>query len=134
VALALVEAMNGTQNTERGGEMEMNAASVVEQRWSQRRDVLLGVDVLENGELIASCQSRDVGLGGVFIETASGKLQDHCDYELCFSLGQKDMAKQKLKAKIVRVADDGYGLMFKDFDTNSFRALQEIMRHSSSAN
>ena len=111
--------------------MEMCAASVVEQRWSQRRDVSLGVDVLENGEVIASCQSRDVGLGGVFVNTESHELAADCDYELCFSLGQKDMAKQKLKAKIVRTSQDGYGFMFKDFDTNSFRALQEIMRHSS---
>ncbi|MDH5256939.1 MAG: PilZ domain-containing protein [Gammaproteobacteria bacterium] len=110
----------------------MSAANIVEQRWSQRRDVALGVDVLENGEVIASCQSKDVGLGGVFIETDSPKLTRDCDYELCFSLGQKDAAKQKLKAKIVRAANNGYGFMFKDFDTNSFRALQEIMRHSSS--
>lgn len=110
--------------------METSAASVVEQRWSQRREVLLGVDVLENGALVASCQSRDVGLGGVFIETLSHKLSLGSDYDLCFSLGQKDMAKQKLTAKIVRHANEGYGFMFKDFNTNSFRALQEIMRHS----
>jgi len=110
----------------------MSAASVVEQRWSQRRDVSLGVDVLVNGEIVvASCQSRDVGLGGVYINTDGHKLSSDCDYELCFSLGQKDMAKQKLKAKVVRNSTDGYGFMFKDFDTNSFRALQEIMRHSS---
>lgn len=111
----------------------MIAASVVEQRWSQRRDVLLDVDVLENGEIIASCQSRDVGLGGVFIQTDAHNLVADCDYELCFSLGQKEMAKQKLKAKVVRNSPDGYGFMFKDFDTNSFRALQEIMRHSTIA-
>jgi len=110
--------------------MEMVASNIVEQRWSQRRDVLLGVDVLKNGELIATCQSKDVGLGGVFIQTSSRKLLPNSDYELCFSLGQKDMAKQKLKAKIVRATDDGFGLVFKDFDTNSFRALQEIMRFS----
>lgn len=111
--------------------MEMSAVSAVEQRWSQRRDVSLSVDVLLNGEVVTSCQSRDVGLGGVFIETDSHRLMSDYDYELCFSLGQKNMAKQKLKAKVVRNAEDGYGLMFKDFDTNSFRALQEIMRHSS---
>ena len=111
--------------------MEMSAASVVEQRWSQRRDVSLGVDVLQNGEIVASCQSKDVGLGGVFIQSDSPNLFANGDYELCFSLGQKDMAKQKLKAKIVRVSHGGFGFMFKDFDTNSFRALQEIMRYSS---
>lgn len=110
--------------------MEMSAANIVEQRWSQRRDVSLGVDVLQNGEVVASCHSKDVGLGGVFVQTDSRKLLADSDYELCFSLGQKDMAKQKLKAKIVRVSHDGFGFMFKDFDTNSFRALQEIMRFS----
>ncbi len=112
--------------------MNTSAASidVVEQRWSQRREVSLGVDILENGVLVASCQSRDVGLGGVFVESLVSNLNIGNDYELCFSLGQKDMAKQKLKAKAVRQSDDGFGLMFKDFDTNSFRSLQEIMRHS----
>ena len=106
----------------------MSAASVVEQRWSQRRDVSLGVDVLENGEIVVSCQSKDVGLGGAFVQAERRTLNIDTDYELCFSLGQKDMAKQKLKARIVRVSHDGFGFMFKDFDTNSFRALQEIMR------
>ena len=38
--------------------------------------------------------------------------------------------KHKLRARVVRHTADGVGLMFRDFDTSAFRALQEIMKHA----
>lgn len=112
----------------------MGAANTVEQRWSQRRSVALGVDIYRNEALLNKCQSRDVGLGGVFLDLEQGSLQQHQDVELFFTLGENSETRHKLKARVVRVSDDGVGLMFRDFDTGSFRALQEIMRYSLSAN
>jgi len=111
----------------------MGAASIIEQRWSQRRAVVLGVDVFDHGSLLVSCRSRDVGLGGVFLEAEGGQFKHDQDVELFFSLGEDGSTKHKLKAKVVRVFDQGAGFVFKDFDTSSFRSLQEIMRHSVTA-
>ena len=40
----------------------------MENRWSDRRELRLDVDVFRNGEKLCSCQSRDVGLGGAFLD------------------------------------------------------------------
>jgi hypothetical protein len=108
----------------------MGAANIIEQRWSQRRAVSLGVEVFDHGSLLTTCNSRDVGLGGIFLETEQNRLAQNQDVDLYFSLGDDRSTKHKLKAKVVRVLSEGAGLMFKDFDTSSFRALQEIMRYS----
>jgi len=111
----------------------MGAVSAIEQRWSQRRSASLDVDIVKDSSLLASCIARDVSLGGVFLEVNENSIGKCQDVELVFTLAKSEAAQHKLKARIVRVAGDGIGLMFKDFDTNSFRALQEIMRHSTVA-
>jgi len=109
----------------------MGAANVIEQRWSQRRTVSLDVDVFNGENLVANCRTRDVGLGGVFLEVADATLDTDDEVDLFFTLGgKKQVFRYKLKAKVVRMMSEGVGLMFKDFDTNSFRSLQEIMRYS----
>jgi hypothetical protein len=70
-------------------------------------------------------------MGGVFLEM--GRLFPAVDtmVELVFKVGPTDKrTKYKIKAKVVRVADDGIGLMFSDFDAGTFRALQEVLRYT----
>ena len=52
------------------------------------------------------------------------------DVELVFYLndGTKE-TKYQLHAKVVRVADEGIGLKFHDFDTSVFRSLQELINY-----
>ena len=109
----------------------MDAKKLTEQRWSQRRPISLGIEVLVCDELIVACNSRDVGLGGVFLETDTHRLMEGQDVDLRFSLGEANLTKHTLKATVVHVLGAGAGLKFKNFDTNSFSALQEIMKHSS---
>lgn len=120
-----------------GDEMSLNRAGVVvgavntmEQRWSQRRKVALDVDVWHQGAMVLSCRARDVGLGGVYLEGAQ-TLPNDADLDLVFWLdGSEHKTRHRLKARVVRQAKDGFGLSFRDFDTSSFRALQEILRHA----
>lgn len=109
----------------------MAATTTVEQRWSQRRPVSVPVEVRNNGQIVAQSISRDIGLGGVFLILDATALDSYQDLELFFELDVNDnVTRHKLKAKLVRSATDGGGFMFKDFDTNAFRALQEIIRYS----
>jgi len=104
----------------------------VEQRWSQRRAVSVPVEVCDEGHVITQTTSRDIGLGGVFLSFESNSISNYQDVDLFFNLDSEEgVTRHKLKAKMVRNAEDGAGFMFKDFDTNAFRALQEIMRYSS---
>ncbi|WP_455201173.1 PilZ domain-containing protein [Kaarinaea lacus] len=103
----------------------------MENRWSDRRELRLDVDVFRDGEKVCTCQSRDVGLGGAFLdlELAHSIGQDD-NVELVFHLpsGQR-LVKHNLHAKIVRVTNEGIGLKFHEFDTGVFRSLQEIMSY-----
>ena len=106
----------------------------MENRWSDRRDLCLGVDIMHHGEKLTSCQSRDVGLGGAFLDLedvySQKLLQQDSDVELVFHLfdGQEE-TKHALRARIIRLDDDGVGLKFHEFDTGVFRSLQEIMSY-----
>ncbi|MDH5547234.1 MAG: PilZ domain-containing protein [Gammaproteobacteria bacterium] len=115
----------------------MGAANYIENRWSQRRPLSMQVEVLSGGVKLAQGQARDVGLGGVFLfldleQQPSGEI----DVELLFDTGSNGESrhKHKLRARIVRHSAEGIGLMFRDFDTSSFRALQEVMRYTDVSN
>ena len=103
----------------------------MENRWSDRRELQLDVDVFRDGAKVCSCQSRDVGLGGAFLDMQSSEpLAEDENLELVFHLmSEKNPIKHNLHAKVVRVTNDGVGLKFHDFDTSVFRSLQEIMSY-----
>ena len=112
--------------------MAMTETNIMEQRWSQRKKVTLNVDVSYHGSDLTRGVSCDVGLGGVFLKTDSQCLQHNQVVDLFFTMDNETI-KHKLKARVVRELNNGYGLMFKEFDTNAFRSLQVIMKHSSCA-
>jgi hypothetical protein len=52
------------------------------------------------------------------------------DVELVFRLNAEGQnTRHKINARVTRVADNGVGLKFCDFDTGVFRSLQEIMAY-----
>ncbi|NOZ52342.1 MAG: PilZ domain-containing protein [Gammaproteobacteria bacterium] len=103
----------------------------MENRWSDRRELRLDVDVIRQGEKIFSCLSHDVGLGGAFINFATSRHVDkNAEVELVFHLmGNHQEVKHSLRARVVRITDNGIGLKFHEFDTCVFRSLQEIMSY-----
>jgi len=104
----------------------------MEKRWSDRRELRLDVDVIRQGETVFTCLSRDVGLGGVFITLApKHNVNYNAEVELTFHLiVTHEKRKHTLRARVVRIADDGVGLKFHEFDTSVFRSLQEIMSYN----
>jgi len=103
----------------------------MEHRWSDRRELQLDVEVFRDGAKICSCKSRDVGLGGAFLDLDSScPVGEDDNLELVFHLiSEHNPIKHSLHARIVRVTDEGVGLKFHDFDTGVFRSLQEIMSY-----
>lgn len=109
----------------------MGAANQADRRWSQRRNVALDVDIFMDGAKFGTCQTLDVGLGGVFLQLSETRPARDVDVDLMFYVGKGQQAtKHRLRARAVRDTGQGVGFMFKDFDTISFRALQEIMRQA----
>ena len=103
----------------------------MENRWSDRRDLSLGVDIIHHGEKLTTCLSRDVGLGGAYLDVdadAQKRLKKDSDVELIFHLIDEDQeTRHVLHARIVRQDNQGVGFKFHEFDTGVFRSLQVIM-------
>ncbi|HKJ21837.1 MAG TPA: PilZ domain-containing protein [Gammaproteobacteria bacterium] len=103
----------------------------MEQRWSTRTPIRLDVDVVYADRDMEDCATRDIGMGGVFLEMTDRLPPVDTMVELTFKVGPTDRrTRHKLKAKVVRASGDGVGLMFRDFDAGSFRALQEVLRYA----
>jgi len=110
----------------------------MEKRWSERKQLCVGVDVYLNGDLLNSGRSSDIGLGGTFlgIDSVAGMDKD-ANVELVFHLLSDEAGEEgirhKISARVVRIVDAGVGLKFCDcdFDTGVFRSLQEIMAYQS---
>ncbi|MEK7323017.1 MAG: PilZ domain-containing protein [Pseudomonadota bacterium] len=102
----------------------------MERRWTTRTRVNLPVELLQAGTHTEGCRTRDVGLGGVYLEVPSNvKLFAESHVELIFRMGEGgELTKHRVKARVVRVGDAGAGMMFRDFDASTFRSLQEILR------
>ncbi len=104
----------------------------MEKRWSERKQLCVGVDVYLNGDLLNSGRSSDIGLGGTFlgIDSVAG-IDEDANVELVFHLLSDETGEEgirhKVHARVVRVVDGGVGLKFCNFDTGVFRSLQEIM-------
>lgn len=100
----------------------------MERRWTTRTEMKVNLDVATSDTLIAGCEIKDIGLGGVYIETHGKELAEGTEVELNFQFPLEDNAAQTIRAKVVRSYDGGAGLMFRDFDAVAFRVLQKVIK------
>ncbi len=103
----------------------------MERRWTTRAEVHLPVDLACAGAHSPGCRTRDIGLGGVFVELpADISLPADEQVELTFRLGNgENITRHRIRARVVRVTTQGVGMVFRDFDATTFRSLQEVLRY-----
>lgn len=104
----------------------------MDNRWSNRKNLDISVDVYRQGDKLATGRSRDVGLGGAYLDSvqAGHNLRIDNQVELVFHLIEdSNEIKYALHARVVRIDEEGIGLKFHDFDTGVFRSLQQIMTY-----
>lgn len=99
----------------------------MEQRWSRRKP--LDLEVRVNSEEGTLCtRSRDVSLEGMFLRGTAKMVEGSAMVDLEFRLGKKSTAKvYRVKACIVRYADDGVGVMFLEFVVDTFRYFERLL-------
>lgn len=105
---------------------------VMERRWTERTLINVPVDLSYAGMQSGEYRTRDIGLGGVFVELPKEvTLAEETPVELTFKLGRGDnLTKHRINARVVRVSRDGVGMMFRDFDAIAFRSLQEVLLYN----
>lgn len=100
---------------------------MIEKRWSSRQPLRLEVDVELSGSNFMGL-TIDVGLGGAFVETESYHFEQDNDVTLRFQSNEDaGIESSDLNARIVRVSDEGIGLMFQNFDADAYRSLKTVM-------
>jgi hypothetical protein len=104
----------------------------MERRWTERTSINVPVDLAYAGIQTEECRTRDIGLGGVFVELPKEvSLAADTAVELTFKLGTApQLTKHRINARVVRVTGDGVGMMFRDFDAIAFRSLQEVLLYN----
>jgi len=95
----------------------------MEQRASDRRPVAIEVDIFQRGAPVRHGRTRDVGLGGAFVEGPGLPLR--AEVELAFRI--PGARERRLRARVVRVEDGGSGVAFHDLDLGAVRALQDVI-------
>jgi len=102
---------------------------MMENRWSDRRELRLVVDLFVDGGQKVSCLSQNIGLGGAFLSMGStDTLSKDAGVKLVFYLMDgPEKSTHTLNARVVRICSGGVGLKFKEFDTGVFRTLQKLM-------
>lgn len=106
----------------------MESTMTNDTRWSSRRRVQLQVDVYCAGRPFASGVTRDVGLGGMFLE--AGGLLPRCTRPLELVVSGDQAGRRyshRFHAKIVRHNARGLGVAFTRFELADVRALQQLL-------
>jgi hypothetical protein len=98
-----------------------------EHRWSARRSQHLDVALFNNKMSRLPVRTRNISLGGMFVETGIS-LPVNASVTLGFTLqaGER-VSHHRLMASVVRLSEDGLGLMYDHLDDETVRSMREIL-------
>lgn len=101
--------------------------SGTERRIFVRMRIGLEVNIRMKDSMIGRFRTRDLDLGGLFVEAREVELypNDVADLEF-FEAGGRSGGRM-FRAKVVRHASDGVGLTFHEHDEDSLGALRDLM-------
>ena len=100
----------------------------LEHRWSERKPVSLEAVIFSRPLGLTRCSILNLGLEGAFVRAEHLRLRIPGVVEITFALdhGGKPRIHQ-FEAMVIHAARGGYGLMFKDFRLDAFRATGDVL-------
>lgn len=99
-----------------------------ERRDTQRIPITLDTILNYNNQHFQHASTRDISLDGAFVESKSGSLTKKGTMELAIKLPGEGAAKyHRFHAQVVRVANNGAGLLFDRVDTDAYAALLDLV-------
>lgn len=105
----------------------------MEHRWSVRKphQCSVIVDCPRGG--LAAAQLRNIGIGGMFVETGKVDLPLNALVNVAFALGRDDSREEFcLPAMVIRRTDRGAGIMFLESEPELLRALERALHATTS--
>ena len=98
-------------------------------RWSVRKSIAVPVMIHHDLEDPMQVKTRDISLGGMFIETGSDLLCVNAPVMVSFAPSKNGHAElKKIEALVVRVTRDGVGLKFRESGDEDRLFLEYILR------
>jgi len=92
----------------------------------------VNVHLLFSNQIYEHCTTRDLSLKGLWVYGCQGqKAGDFCDIEI----SEKEVPINRvirIKGKVVRVDNEGIGILFIDMNLNSYTDLQTLLIYRSS--
>jgi len=106
----------------------MTQEEQIDHRWSLRRPLHVDVSLLKHDQTVLAGKTRDFSIGGMFVETKKPMLQRDIPIHVAFTLETEAGASHhRLPAQVIRVANDGVGLMFNDFNVDTVHTLRAML-------
>ena len=97
----------------------------LEHRWSIRKPVYLNAVLFHRLSGLAQVTIEDISLEGAFIRGEAVNLSCQTVVDLSFALGNAGRQPIfQVQALVIHRARNGYGLMFKAFKPDIYRAIQ----------
>ena len=102
--------------------------AVAERRWSDRVSETLPVTLHCHGNPPLHARSRNISLGGMFVETVTAIDSLSMPAVISFSLSRgSEIRHYRLSVELIRIADDGAAIMYRDFENETVRTLREML-------
>jgi len=104
----------------------METATLENLRLSSRLPLELGVTLFSEGGLPQQARMTNVSFGGAFLKT--GNVLPFIDTKITLGLSMNDDTDERfiMSCIVVRNTDDGIGLMFDKYDTDTIRCLRRL--------
>lgn len=106
----------------------MKRIGLVEHRWSGRQPMQMHVTLSGGRQRPQPAVCHNLGLGGMYVETDPGWLLLNSLLDVGFTIRSEDgESRHRLPVRVVRVSQNGAGLMFSNFKPDAACALGELL-------
>lgn len=106
----------------------MKRSKPAEHRWSGRQPMQLRVTLSGGRQRPQPAVCHNLGLGGMYVETNPQWLLLNSLLDVGFTIRSEDgESRHRLPVRVVRVSQNGAGLMFSNFKPDAAGALGELL-------
>jgi hypothetical protein len=100
-----------------------------EHRFKERKAVQLDVVIYRNHIPIAVGKTRDIGTGGMGIESDISNLKDYSMLEVEIGVNQPSQRRYyRLNGMVIHRSNKGFGITFTDLTTSNMEWLMRLMK------
>jgi hypothetical protein len=98
-----------------------------ERRWNERHPVAINIVVYYSGLGLIQGKTKNLSIDGTFIDTGRITLHQGGEVDLILYDPADSSTQQRVRARIVRLDDDGAGMVFRDIPLGAYELLRRAL-------